>query len=54
MSFDLFARPEFIDHVVDERQIFVHQIAQGHFDALAEIDQLAIEAVAQRRAIYSP
>ena len=43
-----FARIEFVHHIVDELQIFQHQVARRNFLLLAEIDQLAVEPIARR------
>ena len=38
---------EFVDDVVDEVKILAHQVARRNFLLLAEVDQLAVEAVAR-------
>ena len=44
---DLLAAAEFVHHVVDELQDLADQVAHRHLRLLAEIDHLAVEAVAR-------
>ena len=44
--FDLAAAVEFVEHIVHELEILEHQLARRHFLFLAEVDQLAVQAVA--------
>src|SRR5579872_1462891 len=41
-----FARSEPVYYIIDEREIFFHQIAHRDFDSAPEIDQLSVQAVA--------
>ena len=43
---DLVAAAEFVDDVVDEGEVFEDELARGDFLLFAEVDQLAVEAVA--------
>src|SRR6478735_2365594 len=45
---DLAARAELVDDVVDERQHLDHELAERHLDLLAEVDELALDAVPAR------
>ena len=44
--FDLFARAEIVEHVVDEIQQLQHEISCRHFFLFAEIDHLAFQSPA--------
>jgi hypothetical protein len=40
--FDFFAAIEFVEHVIDEGEIFFDEIALGNFHLLAEVDQFPL------------
>src|SRR5580704_9389298 len=45
-TIDGFAAAQFIDNRIDQGEIFLDQIAQRNLLLLAEVDELAVEAVA--------
>ena len=52
--FDLATAAQLVHHIVDELHELQREIAHRHFDALAEVDQLAVDAPARPRAICFP
>jgi len=51
--FDLLARVEFVDNVVDEGEILLDQVRLWNLHLLAEVNELAAETVAGGTPLFS-